>query len=644
MTYQKISQTYIQSLYSNTLIESFLKKRSLSVKDVAYLLEPVRTHQHNPHLLNGVKNWIDTLHSIKGKQIAIMPDYDADGILSGTVARVGLSLFGFGDSYLYTPRLSDGYGLTRKSVDDILEAQPDTEVLITTDNGSNAHVGIAYAKERGLMVFVTDHHLASLPTEADAEVNPNSVGGESYPFTQISGGAVIYKVLFAYGHTYIEDASIMAQYESLLLLVGISTISDVMPLIDENRYMVSKAVTMLKDFEAGHTKERMGLYDDSPIGQYYRGLDLLVMTLRNHQKLKYGIDSDTFGFMIGPMLNSPRRMSGESKLGFDLFQTKRADLIDSTKELPSDTLFNVNEERKKLIRGLTSKMFAHIESSDKQDPVEHAIFNATMGGGVAGLLAGIFTKEYGLPSIGFSIPLIEEGVVVFNGDISNSTTISGSARSPASFNIHAYLTEIDTTYPELIEGWGGHAQAAGISIKASNYERFKQIFTDGLKEVLAQNKQDAGTKPKLTFGGDFVITTKAYDALLSECKESVDLDSYTEISVRDMKSVLDSDELSEAVDFFGRLAPYGQGFAKPLFSVVVAIDDAKAFYMGAEKQHVKLTLDNGLSVIHWNGADVFRDPKTKSEDRLFIITGEIGVNEFMGNISLQLITKKIREI
>lgn len=98
-------------------------------------------HQHNPFLLKGVGRWINVLHRVKGLPIAIIPNYDADGVLSGTLASVGLYLFGFEDVYLYPPKTYDGYGLSRKSVDNVLQARPETRVIITTDNGSNAHDG-----------------------------------------------------------------------------------------------------------------------------------------------------------------------------------------------------------------------------------------------------------------------------------------------------------------------------------------------------------------------------------------------------------------------------------------------------------------------------------------------------------------------
>ncbi|MCR6108618.1 DHH family phosphoesterase [Salipaludibacillus agaradhaerens] len=625
----------------NLIIRSFLDRRELTQQDVMYLMNPEENHQHDPFLLKGVGRWIDCLHSVKGLPIAIIPDYDADGVLSGTLARVGLSLFGFGDAYLYPPKTHDGYGMSKTSVDNVLTARPDTRVIVTTDNGSNAHEGIQYAKERGLIVLVTDHHLAGPAPCADAVVNPNGHGDNTYPFTQISGTAVIYKVLTAYAHKYVVDAHVLEHFHSLVLLVGISTISDVMPLLNENRYYVTDSVRMLQYFIDGHSDERIMAYTDTPLHQYYRGVDLLVRTLNSHGKLKYGVNADTFGFLIGPMLNSPRRMVGDSELAFRLFQSKRCDL-DTAHALPSDELIAVNDQRKAYVQKLTSALFLYINEKG-DDPIDHMVFNARMRGGVAGLLSGNFTKTYGLPSIAFGVDLeTSHSDDIINVDVTGTHLLTGSARSPETFDLHGFLSAIDADYPELIEKWGGHAQAAGIAVKPSNYERFKEVFTS--RCIAIMNEQVAGHEGSSIaspFDGEYVLTTEAYDRLV-EAGASHESDV---VPLHGQASVFTNHTLWEAVRFFEQLAPFGHGFPKPLFSTAIAMREvSRVFYMGAEKQHVKLMLSNGLTVIHWNGAGLFNQPELVPDGRIFIVTGELGINEYAGNESLQLIASSICEV
>lgn len=646
MVAQEIRSQQVQ----NPIIHSFLTRRSLTERDVDYLVNPEGSHQHDPFLLKGVGRWIDTLHAVKGQPAAIIPDYDADGVLSGTLARVGLSLFGFGDVYVYPPKTHDGYGLSKTSVDNVLKSRPETRVIITTDNGSNAHEGIRYAKAKGLTVLVTDHHLAEEAPCADAVVNPNGHGDNTYPFTQISGTAVIYKVLTAYSYKYVADPEVRRDFLSLVLLVGISTISDVMPLVNENRYYVTESVNMLTHFMKGHSLERAATYDDSPLHQYYRGVELLVATLQRNKKLSYGIDSDTFGFVIGPMLNSPRRMTGESEIAFNLFQLKKEDLT-LGHMLPSDLLYAINEQRKAYVQALTASLFAHIKETGGS-PTDFMVFNARMSKGIAGLLSGNFTKVFGLPSIAFSVGSDagegEQGMI--NVPVTGNHLMVGSARSPETFDLHGYLTAIDANFPGLIERWGGHPQAAGLSIRAENYEQFRDVFTSGFMQIMAERvSQETEPAVPMAFDGEYVLTTEAYGRLMqvgaTHASDVIPLHGHT--------SVFTNHTLWEAVRFFGQLEPFGHGFPKPSFSVAIAMRDVpRIFYMGADKQHAKLMLTNGLAVIHWNGAELFARPEPVEMDesgnpvpdaRVFIVTGTLGINEYNGDESLQLIAKDVHE-
>lgn len=640
----------------NPIIHSFLTKRSLGVQDVMYLLNPKEDHQHHPFLLKGVGRWIDVLHSVKGQPMAIIPDYDADGVLSGTLARVGLSLFGFGDAYLYPPKTCDGYGLSKRSIDNVLKARPDTKVIVTTDNGSNAHDGIQYAKEKGLTVLVTDHHLANSPPCADAVVNPNGHGDNTYPFTHISGTAVIYKTLAAYACKYITDSSVWRDYRALVLLVGISTISDVMPLLNENRYYVTESVKMLTHFVNGYSVERVLSYNDTPLHQYYRGVDLLVTTLNQHGKLNYGIDADTFGFVIGPMLNSPRRMTGDSELSFRLFQSLKQDLFSGELVLPSDALYAVNEQRKSYVKELTAALFSHIKKEGGL-PTDYMVFNAHMNKGVAGLLSGNFTQKYGLPSVAFGVDPkgsheLTEGGGLINVDAGDRTFLTGSARSPETFDLHGFLTEIDKNNPGLIESWGGHPQAAGIKVRAENFDRFRDTFVVGFMNImLERSMEEEEPEAPTLFRGEYVLTTEAYDRLVCEMLTPPEGEV---IPLHGETSVFTNYTLWEAVRFFEQLEPFGHGFERPTFTVAVAMRDVpRMFTMGAQKQHAKLMLSNGLTVIHWNGAELFARPepigmdhegKLVPDDRMFVVTGELGINEYNGAESLQLIVTDIDEI
>lgn len=648
-TQSYVSYGKYKEYVENPIIGLFLSNRGLTARDIDYLVQPQVSHQHNPFLLKGVGRWIDQLYSHKGQTMAIIPDYDTDGVLSGTLARVGLYLFGFGDVYIYPPKTRDGYGLTRTSIDNVLKARPGTTVIITTDNGSNAHDGIAYAKSKGLTVLVTDHHVAQDPPPADAVVNPNGHGDTTYPFTHISGTAVIYKALTAYACKYVTDKQVMRDFHSLVLLVGISTISDVMPMLNENRYYVTQAVSMLSHFIKGHSIERIKAYDDTPLSQYYRGVDLLVMTLNRYKKLNYGVDADTFGFLVGPILNSPRRMVGESDLSFSLFQTNRDDLLSGRVGPPSDILYEMNELRKAHVQTLTAALFKHISKNDIT-PIDCAVFNARMGAGIAGLLSGKFTEKFGLPSVAFAVSdtstLLNEcdEDELINVTPPDHCFMTGSARSPESFNLYEFLSSIDSDHPGLIESWGGHPQAAGIKVRSENYESFRTVFTERLwtliEEQLVQDDSVMDTQTCVGLDGEFVIATDVYDALV---RAQMIQQAYAVIRT-DTQSLITHDmRIRQAVQFFEQIAPFGQGFQAPTFSVAFSVRDVRVFFMGNAKQHVKFILPNGLTVIEWNGAESFQGDVSQ-DNRVVIATGSLSVNEFGGRESLQIVANHLVEV
>ena len=620
---------------NNSYIEAFLKRRGLTSQDAEYLFNPKAAHQHDPFLLKGVDRFIDILHSKKGEQIAIIPDYDADGILSGTIARVGLYLLGFGDAYIHPPSTAHGYGLSEASVDAAIKSCPDAKVIITTDNGSNADSGVRYAQSKGLTVLITDHHLAPKDSMiGDARVNPNGHGDTTYPYKSISGTTVIYKVLEAYKMKYGIAPEYAPHFSSLLLPVGMSAISDVMPMLDENRYFVANAVSMFDRFTSTHSTDRLYAYDDSPLGQYYRGIDALVHTLNRHNKLKYGINADTFGFTLGPILNSPRRMIGESKIAFDLFMQQRHELQPGTGSVISDKLFDMNEGRKAHVNGLTQRLFEHLEASGLPAQ-QHVVFNAAMGGGVAGLLAGKFTTKFGLPSIAFAVPNGPEGAVDI--DVSNQTGyVSGSARAPGGFDIHGVLSQIDEHHPGLLGRWGGHAQAAGVSVKAKHYTEFKRVFTGYvamaiMQAVILDRDESGGITLPLA---EYMIETDAFQDVRGQYTTDPD------VVVVERAAVERGGSLWSAAEAFESLAPFGQGFPAPTFGVIIDLehDVKKTMFMGTEKQHVKFTLHNGLVVLNWHGAKLFEDGAVKR----VLATGELSINEFNGYRSLQIIAQDVQ--
>lgn len=624
---------------TNFIIESFFKNRNLSFYDLDYYSNPQPEHQHDALTLFGVNDFVENLHQLKDKHITIVPDYDADGVLSGTLARVALSLFGFNHVSLYPPHTRDGYGLTKHSVDMVLSMYPETDVILTTDNGSNAIDGIAYAKSKDLIVFVTDHHLSEEPSGANFEVNPNRrYINEPYVFPSISGTTVTFKVLEAYVKLYVTDQSVVRHFDNLIILVGLSVVSDVMPMLDENRYFVIKALSLFNYLISIRHRLSIMDYDNSPIGQFYRGLLILLDTLDQNDRLKHSFDVDTFGFLLAPMLNSPRRMIGDSTLGFQLFQTEITD-IDTVWSV-GDDIYKLNNERKLYTDHYSRVLLDYVSTDFKGlgDVVEYCVMNAVVRSGIVGLLAGRFMTHFNLPSIVFSIDGVDQpSMNSINVDLPDDVLISGSARSPLGFDLYSFLADIDMNHPGLIDAWGGHAQAAGITIRASNFETFRSVFVDHYRKHIALQSVDASKSDlMLPVMSEFLLTTSLSDSF---AQQGFMLDSQVEvIPISSDQPIMQCDFLLDALSFFDRLQPYGHAFEKPDFGIMFRMSDGVVKYMGTKSQHVKVTLLNGLSIICWNSADSFLSaiPET-----IFIVTGLLSINEFAGRQTLQLISQNL---
>lgn len=629
----------MSALFENPIVKAFLTRREVGPAEFAVLQRPEASHQHDPFLLDNMVEMVDRLHSLKesGARIVIDPDYDADGVLSGTLASVAFHLFGFENVSVYHPRLRDGYGMTPKAVDRIVNEFPDVEVLFTTDNGSNARDGIRHAKSLGLTVLVTDHHLATSDPDADVVVNPNRVHvSQAYPYKSISGTAVAYKVFEAYNARHGQlSAGDAAAFKSLLLLVGISTVSDMMPMRDENRYFVQEAIRLLTRFADTHTPHRVGQYDDTPLGQYYRGLDLLVYSMNQRAKLNYGVDSSTFGFLIGPLLNSPRRMSGLSSESFALFETMRATLEKPLEELPSEHLFVVNDTRKQYVASLSQALLAEIAAVP--DAAEMAVFTAKMNSGVAGLLASDFLSATDLPTIAFGVYETNDTHII-NPRPTSEVVLKGSGRAPSWFDLHATLTRLSKRYPDLFVGFGGHQGAAGVSIKASQLPKLQMLFANEIKTALERREGSAvqTKRPALVVPGEFLLVTDTARRQLSGYDGEV---RFTPVEA----DFAAESALIDAMRFFEQAAPFGEGFEAPTFTLAFTKQEiGEDRIMGPDKNHVKFKLKTvgELDVIRWKGADWYA---ALAPETVVSVTGELSFNEFRGRKTPQLIVKRVVE-
>ena len=386
-----------------------------------------------------------------GKRLLIIADYDADGATACAVGIRALRGFGAQVDYLVPDRFKLGYGLTPELVD--LAAQRDPrgrpDLIITVDNGIASVEGVARARSLGIATLITDHHLPGpeLP-QADCIVNPNQPGC-AFPSKALAGVGVMFYVMIALRSELRRRNAFAAKEEpnlgSLTDLVALGTIADVVPLDANNRNLVAQG---LKRLRAGQGKP---------------GLRAL---LRVGGRRESEVSSFDLGFVAGPRLNAAGRLADMS-LGVEcLITDDEARAANCAQELD-----RLNRERRGIEAAMLEQALAFIgELGGNQ---RSTFFDPRWHQGVIGILASRLKDRLHRPVICFAHA--EEGA---------RAALRGSGRSIAGLHLRDCLDLVAKRAPGLILRFGGHAQAAGLTIAAGDYERFTVQFEAALDELL----------------------------------------------------------------------------------------------------------------------------------------------------------------
>lgn len=413
------------------LLATILSNKKISKKeDIEKFLNPTRKDFHDPFLMPDMKIAVDRIiKAIETKEkIMIYGDYDVDGITSITVLKQFLADRGIqADTYIPN-RLDEGYGLNKKAIEEI--AKQNYTLMITVDCGISGIEEVEYANSLGIETIITDHHeqAEALPDAlavVDAKRKDNN-----YPFNQLAGVGVVFKLIQAIGFSLgLEEK----EYLKYLDLVCVGTISDIVPLVDENRVIAKLGLKLVEV-----TRNL--------------GLKTLLDTV-GYKK----IDSITISFGVAPRINACGRM-GYQEEALNLFLTKN---LEEAKEI-SNKLNEYNKERQDKEKRIFTEAIEKIERSEK-DKSCIILGNENWHHGVIGIVASKVTDMYFKPSI--LICFEDEGIG------------KGSGRSIPGFDLHEALTKCD----ENIEKFGGHAMAIGITVKKENFEKFKNQFEEYAK-------------------------------------------------------------------------------------------------------------------------------------------------------------------
>lgn len=391
----------------------------------------------------------DTLR--RGGHILIVGDYDADGATGSAVAVRGLQALGAGRvSYLVPSRFSDGYGLSPAVVDAAAELAPD--LMMTVDNGISSIAGVRRASELGIPVLVTDHHLPGdrLP-EAAAILNPNQPGC-AFPSKHLAGVGVVFYLLVAL-RSHLRDSGWFANGRSepnladLLDLVALGTVADVVSLDRNNRILVEQGLRRIR------------------AGRCCAGVAALLKVAGRDPSRVTAAD---LGFFAAPRLNAAGRLE-EMSQGVECLLTD-----DPTRALDlAQILDGLNSRRKEIEAGMkdqAERLLDRLSLETETLPPALCLFGPDWHQGVSGIVAARIRERYHRPVIAFADA----------GD----GLLRGSGRSIEGLHLRDALARVDHRCPGLIDRFGGHAMAAGLTLRAEGLETFREAFVEAVRAQL----------------------------------------------------------------------------------------------------------------------------------------------------------------
>jgi single-stranded-DNA-specific exonuclease len=492
-----------------------------------------------------------------GKRMLIVADYDCDGATACAVGMRALTAFGGSVGYLVPNRFEHGYGLTPEIVALAVRLKPD--LLITVDNGIASVEGVDAAREAGIDVLITDHHLpgAELPRAA-AIVNPNQAGC-AFPSKSLAGVGVMFYVMLALRAEMRKRGAFAEKAEpnlgDLLDLVALGTVADVVPLDFNNRVLVTQG---LKRIRAGRMQEGVRA--------------LLAVAGRDPSRA----GSFDLGFLLGPRLNAAGRLSDMS-LGIEcLTSDDRGRALDIAKRLD-----DLNRER----RAIESEMQAQAEEALAKVSVGEncsvSLYDPSWHQGVVGIVAGRVKDRYYRPTFAFA-PSVSS---------SAAGEIRGSGRSIAGLHLRDALDLLAKRDPGLLLRFGGHAAAAGLTLRERDFERFARGFEAVACDLLSP----------------------------AQLAHSIETDGSLEAAYLDLR-------LAQLLDH----QVWGQGFPQPLFCDDFEVQGQRV----VGEKHLKLRLARGgrtLEAMRFNALDPLPE-RVRAAYRL-------SVNEFNGVQNLELVVE-----
>ncbi|MBW3597217.1 MAG: single-stranded-DNA-specific exonuclease RecJ [Planctomycetes bacterium] len=482
--------------------------------DARCFLEAKLSGLREPEELPGVTQAVECIHAAvrASQRIYVYGDYDADGMTAAAILVRCLRLWGADVHYHVPNRLEDGYGLNAEALE--LIASRGASLVITVDCGIGSVAEAEAARRLGLELIITDHHEPGpqLP-DAAAIVHP-ALPGRPYPFAGLCGAGVAFKLAWALCQRASNAKKVSPEMRSFLIgatgLAAVGAVADVVPLLDENRLLVRAGLSSLRS---------------PPLG-----LARLMQVTQLDQKPCW--DADDIAFTLAPRLNAAGRL-GQARLGIDLLTTDDPERADSLARY----IHQLNEDRGSIERKIYHA--ANKQAVEQYEPDrDPALVLADRGwhAGVIGIVAGRLAEKYNRP------------VVMLSLDPLGVKPATGSARSAGACNLYRALASCG----ELLEGYGGHAAAAGLKVAEANIDAFRSAFCE---YVASETSQADGSSELL-------------------------IDAEAPLCQLTLKTVQDIE----------RLAPFGHGNPRPILCATRVELAAPPRRIGGGERHLSLKL------------------------------------------------------
>ena len=463
---------------------------------------------HNPFLLKGMRELKDRIYIAKelNDKIVIFGDYDVDGVSATAIMLKTLKKMGIEADYYLPNRYIDGYGLTKEVIDKVID-KFDPQLIITVDCGISCCAEVEYAKEKGVEVIVTDHH--EIP-----EVIPNGIvvnakiEGQEYPFRELCGTGLAYKI----SQALIGEESA----EEFLPIASLATIADIVPLIDENRAIVTKGLKLFDKY--------------LPVG--------IKMLIKENKLSISKITSTDISFKIAPKINASGRM-GDASDSLNLYLESDPVKIKTYIE----KIKNHNLKRQEICNKIYEDCEKALKKINLRDLRVISLASKVWDQGVLGIVCSRLVEKYHRPVFLFSQV----------GDV-----LHGSGRSIDDINIHELLSSLQ----DILETYGGHSMAAGLTMRREKYEEFTKRVNSFVYEKIDDK---------------VFIPISYYDQDIKS--EEIDLEFIKQLKI---------------------LEPYGCQNPRPKFKITASEIDIQP--MKKFPQHANITIGD-LQLVYFNFTD-----------------------------------------